>query len=351
MRWFRGRDGDRIPLLGSSLTRGRAYWHTARVTKISVGHSASLGARPLSRTCAGHLCSDWVSRLLPVWNPLPRQATAAAAWQSGAPFCATAQRSRTVIMRACGNPTPASVASLAASRVSLPSWSNVACAPCKADLNLVVPSLNQCPIASTKPGRRPESGDGLAAGSLGCWLGISLGGCRSCAEAAARPSAHAATTVRAMVAKEQASSISEWLAIPVPSTSRPRAGWAGHVAKMRRGGTSEQMEGGDEAADQRHGGDRCPEAQPFFDDRARLRAVAVEQERLDIKSHAARDDRQHDEQEQIVAGEARRNGHDLVGDRGEPLEQDDPAAPLRVSRTERVDLVAVAVELDQPEPD
>src|SRR5262249_48076438 len=52
-------------------------------------------------------------------------------------------------------------------------------------------------------------------------------------------------TARAMVTKEQASSISGWLVIPVPSTSQPRAGWAGHVAKMRSGGTSEQIEGGD----------------------------------------------------------------------------------------------------------
>src|SRR5262249_62158803 len=118
-----GADADRIRHAFGAvrMTGARVYWHTARVTKISVGHSASFGARPLNRTCAGHLCSDWVSRLLPVWNPLPRQAAAAAAWQSGAPFCATAQRSRTITMRAFGNPTTASVASLAASRVSLPS--------------------------------------------------------------------------------------------------------------------------------------------------------------------------------------------------------------------------------------
>src|SRR5262249_12601831 len=207
-------------------------------------------------------------------------------------------------------------------------------------------SLSQWPIVSTKPGRKTESGagaaGGLAAGSPGCWLGISPGGRTSCAGAdVTRQSAPAASTARAMAAKERASSVSGWLVISIPSTSQPRAGWAGHVAKMRSGGTSKQIEGGNDAGDQHHRGDRCPEAQPFFDDGARLRAVAVEQERLDIKSHAARDDRQQHEQEQIVAGETRRNGHDLVGDRGEPLEQDDPAAPLHVSRTERVDLVAV----------
>src|SRR5262249_43949322 len=212
------------------------------------------------------------------------------------------------------------------------------------------------PIVSTKPGWNTESGEGaaegLAADSPGSWLGITPGGRRSCAGAgAARPNAHTATTARATVANEQASNISRWLVIPTPLTSQPHAGWAGHVAKMRSGGTSEQVEGGDDAGDQHHPGDRDPEAQPFFDDRACLRAVAVEQERLDVKSHAARDDRQHHEQEQIVAGEARCNGHDFIGDRGEALEQNDPAAPLRVSRSECVDLFAVAVELNQPESD
>src|SRR2546430_16635868 len=122
------------------------------------------------------------------------------------------------------------------------------------------------------------------------------GGRRSCAGAdAARPSAHTATTARAIAAKEQASNICGWLVIPIPSTSQPRAAWAGHVAKMRSGGTSEQIEGSDDAGDQHHPGDRDPEAQPFFDDRARLRAVAGEQKRLEVKSHAARDARQHHE--------------------------------------------------------
>src|SRR5262249_6225235 len=102
--------------------------------------------------------------LLPVWNPLPRQAAAAAAWQSGAPFCAAAQRSRTVTMRAFGNPMTASEASLATSRVSLANWSNVACVPCKSVLNLVVPSLSQWPMVSTKPGWKTESGAGAAEG-------------------------------------------------------------------------------------------------------------------------------------------------------------------------------------------
>src|SRR5262249_17593221 len=223
---------------GGRLGARSCYCHTARGTKISVEHSASFGARPFSRTCARHFCSDRAATLFPVWNPLRRQAAAAGAWQSGAPFCAAAQRSRTVTMRAFGNPMTASVASLATSRVSLANWSNVACVPCKSVLNLVVPSLSQWPIVSTKPGWKTESGagagEGLAADSAGCWLGILPGGRRSCAGAgAARPSAHTATTARAIAAKEQASNISGWLVIPIPSTSQPGPGWAGHVAKMR----------------------------------------------------------------------------------------------------------------------
>src|SRR5258707_8888400 len=39
----------------------------------------------------------------------------------------------------------------------LANWSNVACVPCKSVLNLVVPSLSQWPIVSTKPGWKTES--------------------------------------------------------------------------------------------------------------------------------------------------------------------------------------------------
>ena len=83
--------------------------------------------------------------------------------------------------------------------------------------------------------------------------------------------------------------------------------------------------------------------------RARL-AVAVEQEASKIEPHAARDDRQHDEQAEVEAGKPRSDGHDLVGDRGQPLEQDDPGAVMRIGGAERLDLVAVAVEPDQPLP-
>src|SRR5258707_8050454 len=85
----------------------------------------------------------------------------------------------------------------------LANWSNVACVPCKSVLNLVVPSLSQWPIVSTKPGWKTESGagvaEGLAADSPACWLGIWPGGRRAWAGAGpARPRAHAATTAAAL---------------------------------------------------------------------------------------------------------------------------------------------------------
>src|SRR5262245_30519959 len=165
------------------------HWHIARVTKISVGHSPSLGVRRSSRTLAGHLSSDWVSRLLPPWKPLPRQSVSAAAWQSGLPFCAGAQRSRALTTRAFDNPITAPVASLAASKVWLPNLSNASCALCMSDLNLVVPSSSQRPKVSIKPGWGVRLGSSGGSGNrpgtprfgtrpgawLGAWLGTWLG--------------------------------------------------------------------------------------------------------------------------------------------------------------------------------
>src|SRR5262249_10183575 len=138
---------------------------------------------------------------------------------------------------------------------------------------------------------------------------------------------------------------------PDPMTSQPRTDSARRVAKLRRVGTSEQIESGNDAGDQHYRGDGRPELQPFFNDLARLRAVAVEQERFGIKPHAARDDRQQHEQDEIVPSKARGNGHDLIGDRSETFDENDPTAPLGVGSTECVDLVTVAIEVDQPESD
>ncbi len=51
---------------------------------------------------------------------------------------------------------------------------------------------------------------------------------------------------------------------------------------------------------------------------------------------------------EIVVGEAGRDRDDLVGDRRQALEQDDPGAVFGIGGAKRLDLVAVAVKLDQP---
>ena len=84
---------------------------------------------------------------------------------------------------------------------------------------------------------------------------------------------------------------------------------------------------------------------------ARPLAIAMEQEGEQIKPHAARNDRHDDEQSNVKPGKSRSDGHDLIGDRRQPLEQDDPCPVMRIGFAERLHLVAVAVEIDQPLPD
>ena len=98
----------------------------------------------------------------------------AAARQSGAPFCAGTQCSRPVTTRAPGNPTNPLVASLAASRASLPSLSKFSCAPCMSDLNLAAPCSSKRPKASMKPGWKLGPG-AAAAGGAGSLAGGACG--------------------------------------------------------------------------------------------------------------------------------------------------------------------------------
>src|SRR5262245_41784171 len=80
----------------------------------------------------------------------------------------------------------------------------------------------------------------------------------------------------------------------------------------------------------------------------RLVPVAVQQKRQYEETGAARDDRKKQKQPEIVAGKARRNGHDLIGNWRKALKKDDPAAPVRIGVAKSLHLVAVAIDLDQP---
>src|SRR5262245_41002967 len=77
-------------------------------------------------------------------------------------------------------------------------------------------------------------------------------------------------------------------------------------------------------------------------------AVAVQQKRQYKKSGTAGDNREQSKQPKVVAGKSRRNCHNLVGDRSQTLEQDDPGAPFGVGLAKRLDLVAVAIKTDKP---
>src|ERR1700687_4419263 len=106
-----------------------------------------------------------------------------------------------------------------------------------------------------------------------------------------------------------------------------------------------------DADDDHTGAKQHPQAQPFFDDMARLLAVAVQQECHREEAHGARHDRKDDEQRKIVAGEARGNGHQFVRDRGESLEEDNQGPPTRILLAEYLNLATEAVDMDQPAAD
>src|SRR5215831_14462541 len=118
------------------------------------------------------------------------------------------------------------------------------------------------------------------------------------------------------------------------------------MAKMRT--SSKDVGRRNDADDEHHQGDSEPEGEPLLDDDSSTVAIAVEQERLQIETHAARNDREQHERNDRISGEPGRDGDDLVGNRRHALDQDDPGTPLRIGFAERLDFVAVAIELDQP---
>ncbi len=93
------------------------------------------------------------------------------------------------------------------------------------------------------------------------------------------------------------------------------------------------------------------QSQPLLDKVADRLAINAQQLGLDEEAQAPGDDRQQHEHEEVVAGEARGDGDDLIGDRGHALDQDDPGAPFGVGRTEGIDPLAIAIGRDQPMAD
>src|ERR1700674_2761014 len=102
-----------------------------------------------------------------------------------------------------------------------------------------------------------------------------------------------------------------------------------HAAITGRGGLartpiSERIFGDKEAADQHGeeaGGD---ERQALLDEIADRLAIVAEQLGLEEEAGATGDDGKHKEGQKVIAGKARGDGHDLIGDRRHALDQDDP---------------------------
>src|ERR1700726_591359 len=71
------------------LKRKPRYWHSARMTKLSVRQSSGLRVRPGISTFAEQASAESVDRLLPPLKPLAWHNLSAAALQSGAPLAET----------------------------------------------------------------------------------------------------------------------------------------------------------------------------------------------------------------------------------------------------------------------
>src|SRR4051794_25628345 len=80
-------------------------------------------------------------------------------------------------------------------------------------------------------------------------------------------------------------------------------------------------------------------------------AVAVEQNSDHEEAPTASNDRAQDEEPDVIAGKARGNSHELVGDRCQTLADDDQGAPFGIGCTEGFDLAAEAIKFDQPMPE
>src|ERR1051326_5450647 len=113
-------------------------------------------------------------------------------------------------------------------------------------------------------------------------------------------------------------------------------------------GRLEQIDRRDNAADQYEHADREPEAEPLLDDLACSQTVPAEQECGEIEPHPARDNRAHDEQEQVEPGKTGDDRHQLVGYRRDALEQDDPRPVAAIGFAKGIDLVAEAVDVNEP---
>src|SRR5664279_2026996 len=123
------------------------------------------------------------------------------------------------------------------------------------------------------------------------------------------------------------------------------------MAKLRMPIRSDQVYRDHDADDDHGGAQQHPQSQTFFDEVPGPLAITVQQGSQQKEAPCPRNDREQDKQPKIIAGKPGSDRYDLVGDRGEALEQDDPGAPLRVSGAKGLDLVTIAIKVNQPGAD
>src|SRR5262245_46656345 len=115
-------------------------------------------------------------------------------------------------------------------------------------------------------------------------------------------------------------------------------------------GRLEEISGGEDAArdqQQESGGDR---GQIALDEGADRGAESFEERGHQEEPRAARGDRGQGEDEQVEMGDAAGDGDELIGDRGEAFDQDDPQAPSVIGVGELGEGVLMAVERKQRPP-
>src|ERR1700727_2211986 len=168
--------------------------------------------------------------------------------------------------------------------------------------------------------------------------------------AAERPSAASGRWQRSSIPMRPPQSSPESGAA-VPRGVRIDHAWGQSSPSRSHGKASDQLDGDDEPTGEQDHERGQPQAQALFDLGADHIAIAIEHNRNDEKTTTPGDDRAQDEEPDIVAGEARGDGDELVGDRRQPLQQDDNAAPLGMGGAKGFDLVAVMIKMNETIPD
>src|SRR6478735_250111 len=102
----------------------------------------------------------------------------------------------------------------------------------------------------------------------------------------------------------------------VAAAPRATARTAWRMVRARRIAlSSEKVAERHEPADEGGDGQSCHQVEVVVDDRLDARAELAHQQGDDEEARAAGQDREENEPAQVIAGKARRDGYELVGDR------------------------------------